>query len=439
MRASSLGRLLPVLLLAAPLSLPAARAAVRPAPADALPSANSDSIVAVVNGDAITAADVHARERLFAISSGMPMTPDVLARLRPQVTRQLIDEKLRLQEMQRRKIVVRDREIADALANIERRNGMAPGALRAKLAAAGVPLRTLIDELRVEIGWGRVLRQDLGDRIQPTEADIAEQLRLMKEQIGKPEYHVAEIFIPVEDPTKAAEAQTFATTVITQLRAGAPFGVVAAQFSQSQTALQGGDLGWVRPDEVDPAVAAVMTQMPAGAISNPIEVAGGYEIITLEDKREIGNDVGTVLSIRQVFLPFPSALNPAAPTPAQREVLNHAAQLSKTLHSCDDVEAANKAAGAVRPADPGAIRLENVNPAQFRTLLASLPIGKPSPPLVSNDGIAVVMVCSRDQQNLAAVNQQEVTSRLIDERAELASRQLLRDLRRRAVIEQRSS
>ena len=49
-----------------------------------------------------------------------------------------------------------------------------------------------------------------------------------------------------------ADAQRFADTVITQLRSGAPFPVVAAQFSQSQTALQGGDLGWVRANQLDP-------------------------------------------------------------------------------------------------------------------------------------------------------------------------------------------
>ena len=51
----------------------------------------------------------------------------------------------------------------------------------------------------------------------------------------------------------AADAQRFAETVITELRKGAPFPVVAAQFSQTQTALQGGDLGWVQPNQLDPA------------------------------------------------------------------------------------------------------------------------------------------------------------------------------------------
>ncbi|MDR3661180.1 MAG: hypothetical protein P4L86_12455, partial [Mycobacterium sp.] len=59
------------------------------------PATDASRIVAVVYGDAITKADVDNRRRLFALSTGMSAAPDVLDRLTPQVTRQLIDERLR--------------------------------------------------------------------------------------------------------------------------------------------------------------------------------------------------------------------------------------------------------------------------------------------------------------------------------------------------------
>jgi hypothetical protein len=80
------------------------------------------TIVAIVNGDVISASDVDARAMLFALSTGLPMTPEVINHLKPQVTRQLIDEKLRLQQIQRDKIVVSDAEIAAAISDIESRN-----------------------------------------------------------------------------------------------------------------------------------------------------------------------------------------------------------------------------------------------------------------------------------------------------------------------------
>jgi peptidyl-prolyl cis-trans isomerase SurA len=401
-------------------------------PGAAVPKAD---IVAVVNNDIISNDDIGNRTRLFAMSTGMPITPEILDRLRPQITRQLIDEKLRLQEIQRRKIVIADREIADAIKSIETNNGMPQGALRAHLAADGVGMRTLIDQVRVQLGWAQVIRQVLGDRLDVTKAEIAEQQALLAQQTGKPEFHVAEIFIPVDDPANTADAQRFTETVISQLRAGAPFQVVAAQFSQSQSALEGGDEGWLQANQLDPAVAKLAEEMPIGAISNPVKVPGGFSIVQMRAKRQIGNEVGTVLSLRQVFLPFSSPLNPQAPTDQQKQVLDKARGYGATIHSCEQMEAVAKADNSPRPVDPGNVVLESVSPAPFRALLASIPIGKATQPLVANDGISVVVVCSRDQKNTSQLSDQEIRDRLINERVELASRQMQRELRRRAIID----
>ena len=407
------------------------------APATPVDPAMSEKIVAVVNGDAITSGDVTARGRLFALSTGLPVTPDVLARLRPQVLKQLVDERLRLQEVQRRKIVIGDREIAQAIGEIEGRNGMAKGAMGAALQGRGVALRTLIDQVRVQLGWQKVLRDELGTKADITDADIAEQQRLFKAQTGQPEYHVGEIFIPIDDPAKAGDAQRFAETVISELRQGAPFPVVAAQFSQSQTALQGGDLGFVRANQLDPEVAAVIREMPPGAVSNPVRVPGGIDIVTLAAKRVTGQDQSTIMNLRQVFIPFTTAVNPAAPTEQQKKAVEQAAQITKTAKTCQDMEAANERAGKTRPSDPGEVRLESVGSVPLRTLISGLPVGQASRPLVSTDGVAVVMVCSRDVKTDSAPGKQEISNRLLNERVELTSRQLQRDLRRRAVLDMR--
>ncbi len=420
---------------AQPVSTAAASQPATPASA-AVPAGPSEKIVAVVNGDVISQGDVAARGRLFALSTGLPVTPEVLARLRTQVTQQLIDERLRLQEEQRRKVVVTDKEIADAIAGIEQRNGMAPGTLRSKLGAEGVALRTLIDQTRVQLGWSRVLRDELGGKTTISDAEIAEQQAIEKAQAGQTEYRVSEIFLPIDDPAKAAETQRFADTVIGQLRSGAPFSVVAAQFSQSQTALEGGDLGWVRDHQLDAPVMAVIREMPDGAISNPITVPGGISIVSLRGKRQIGHDMATMVSLRQVFLPFTGTLDPTKPTDQQKHQLAIAEGLTKTVHSCDAMEAAAKANNSPRPANPGDVRAEGLSP-QMRSLLASLTPGQISKPLVSTDGIALIMLCSRDEKNMAQSSKEEIGNRLLGDRVELVSRQLVRDLRRRAVIDQR--
>jgi peptidyl-prolyl cis-trans isomerase SurA len=315
---------------------------------------------------------------------------------------------------------------------------MQPGVLRQKLAADGVSQRTLIDQIRAQLAWGQVLHDLVAEKVTITDADVAEQQKLENQMVGQPEYRLGEIFIPVEDPANAADAQRFAETVINELHAGASFALVAAQFSQTQTALEGGEIGWVQTNQLDPQVARLVKEMPVGAISNPVKVPGGFTVVTLQGKREIGRDISTVVTMRQAFVAFTTMLDPQAPTEQQRQALAKAREISATVHNCDQMEQVAKTVNAANhPADPGEIRLEGVNPPAFRQMLSTIAFGKPTEPLVSRDGIAVITVCSRQEKNTGEITPQDVRRQLVNEKVELLSRQTMRDLRRQANIDLR--
>jgi len=407
-----------------------------PTPALAQAAGGSvNSIVAVVNGDVVTRSEVESRRRLLALSAGM--AGDTGAQGGDQILRLLIDERLRIQELSRRRILVTDQDIATSVVNIESRNGLPPGGVVQNLRRAGIEPRVLYDQIRAQIGWARLLRGMLGEQANIPEAEVNEFLAAQRARLGEPEFLVSEIFIPVENPGQEAQVRRFVTDVIQRLRQGVPFPMVAAQFSQSQTAVQGGAMDWITGDRFDPAVASILKQMPEGAISNPIRVPGGFEIILLRDRRVSGRDMATVMNMRQVFLPFEGQVNPQAPTAQQLAQLQRAQTLSDQARGCEAMDAA--ARGSPRPADPGPVRLDNINPPELRDLLGSLPIGRATQPIISVDGALIFMVCARETRNLAETNPQQARDILLRDRIELLSRQLQRDLRRRAQIELRTN
>jgi peptidyl-prolyl cis-trans isomerase SurA len=395
-------------------------------------------IVAIVNGDVISTFDLEARRRLFAVTAGLPLTPAVLDRVTPQVKRLLIDEKLRQQEALRRRVGATDQEIANAVARLEAQNGMQAGALRATLARQGIDIRALFSQIRAQIAWGKLVRQQLGQQGQITEDEVRERLREIQAATGQPEFLVGEIFIAIDDPSQEAEAQRTATSLIEQLRGGAPFPSVAAQFSQSQSAEQGGDIGWVRLGQVEQEVEAIITQMPPGAVSNPIRTAGGLTVVTLRSRREVGRDMATLLSVRQVFLPFDQPLNPQAPTQQQVSQLQAATRINETVRSCSQMEEAARQFRSSRPADPGTeIRLDQQQ-GPLRDILDGMRPGEPTRPLISQEGIAVLILCNRRVENLAQLTPEIAAGSILRERADLLARQMMRDLRRRADIDLRA-
>ncbi|MDR3522200.1 MAG: peptidylprolyl isomerase [Acidocella sp.] len=401
-----------------------------------MPSAQAQdaNIAAVVNGEVITTTDVTNRALLLALSTGMKPTPDILTRLKPQITQQLIDQTLQMQEITKMKVNVPEADIATAIGRIEQGNNLPAGGLKAKMTASGIAFSSLVAQIRTELGWQAVLHKVLGPELQPTKGDIEAEKTALKAEIGTTQYHLSEIFIPVSDPANDATAKNFASTVIAQLRTGAPFPVVAAQFSQAPTALQGGDMGYLPLNELDPGVAAVVTSMPTGAISNPIRVPGGYDIVQMQGTHVVGSTMQTTLSMRQVFVPYPTPITNGQVGPEQAAVITKLVNAAKNVHSCPDMETLNVTFGKVHPADPGPVDLASVTPPNFQQMLASIPENKVSPPLVAQDGVTVVMVCSRETKAAALPSDEQIANVIIDRRVQMESQQLLDGLKHESVI-----
>ena len=172
------------------------------APADQ-PLADASRIAAVVNGDVISEADIGNRARLFAISTGLPLShggdrPAEAANPAP------VDRRAAARAGSP---AAQDRHPgrADRRGDQGDRNPQqhAAGALRAKLASDGVSTRTLIDQIRAQLAWTQMLRESIGEKINITDADVAEQQKLAAQQVGQTEYRLGEIFIPVDDPPTA--------------------------------------------------------------------------------------------------------------------------------------------------------------------------------------------------------------------------------------------
>jgi peptidyl-prolyl cis-trans isomerase SurA len=144
------------------------------------------------------------------------------------------------------------------------------------------------------------------------------------------------------------------------------------------------------------------------------------------------------MRVRQVWLPFKGRVDPQSLTPDQIAVLEKAKRLSTTLKSCPETEAANRDAGNVRASDPGDIRLEAIGNPHLKELLTGLQAGQISPPLPSPEGVSLIFVCSRETKDFGIPSKDALTEKILGERVELASRQIMRDLQRKAVIDQRS-
>jgi peptidyl-prolyl cis-trans isomerase SurA len=247
---------------------------------------------AVVNDDIISVLDLAMRLQLAIIAAGVEDSQDIRKRLTPQVLDSLIDERLQMQEARRLDIAVSDVQVAGALEQIAQQNNMTEGQFLTMLRNRGVIPTTLIDQIRAQIAWQAVVQRRVRPSVVVPPEEVEEVATRLAARRGSIERRVAEIFIPVESNAKENEALADAERLFEELRRGANFAGLARQFSQSGTAILGGDLGWVRDGELDEELNTVLAQMGPGEVSRPVRTLSGFHILLLRDMRK--NEVQTI-------------------------------------------------------------------------------------------------------------------------------------------------
>ncbi|MEZ5667155.1 MAG: peptidylprolyl isomerase [Alphaproteobacteria bacterium] len=391
-------------------------------------------IVAVVNDDIVTEFDVAMRIQLVIRSSGLPDSQEARDRLAPQILRQLIDERLQMQEAARLGVEITDDELGRALGQLEEQNNIPAGQLEAAAGSIGIPFPALIERIRVDLTWQKLQAQRLRPTIEITNDEIEEVLSRIVANQGSNEYHVAEIFLAVDTPDQEEEVRQTAERLLDEMRRGASFSALARQFSQSATAAVGGDVGWVYPGLLDPAVDAVLPQLAVGELSTPIRTAGGYYIVAVVERRSVSgpSPEDVQLTYQVIALPLSEAM-PADEQAAQRDL---AKTVSELAGNCDDMGQISAELGLGALAPPVTARLGEID-LNERRILENLVLQRPSDPIEQGGSVSVYMVCERSAPEGALPPREDIEANLLAEKTGVLAQRLLRDLRQAAFIDVR--
>ena len=413
------------------LDLSAAQAAQLAAPPAAPPPATQGgmTIAAVVNEDIITLFDVQSRMGLVIATSGLENTPDIQRRLLPQVVDVLVEERLKIQEAARLKIKTSESEVRQSVESIEQRNNMAAGGFRALLVSKGIDMSALNTQVEADLAWSKVVRQSLQSEVNVSPDEVNAVLARARANQGKEEFLVAEISLPVISPAQEPVMRDMATRLVSQARSGTAFQSLAQQFSQSPTAVLGGDLGWMVRGELEPELDDAIARMQPDQISDPLRTATGYHILALRGRRTAGasDPLLAVVTLSQIYLPTEGgrALSPQRLT-----------QLSETISGYTTCEQMNKLAEEIETPGSGPISPVYAGslPPKVRDIVLTLQPGRTSSPIEVGAARLFLQVCMR-RDDPGVPSGEQIMSTLENEKLQNAARQRLRDLRRQALID----
>lgn len=391
-------------------------------------------IAAIVNDEIISVFDLENRVRLVAATTNLPPQPDVFRRIRPQVLRAMINERLQMQEAARLSIRVRQREINGTISNFARQNRMSSDQLWSYLASRQVDRSALEAQIKARLLWFKVINRRLARQVSVGQDEVNDELDRLRAQRGKPRLKISEIFLSVDSSDADARVRETAERIIDQVVNGARFDALAREFSQSTTAGKGGYLGWLTDSELDEELAAAISVMQPGQISQPVRTLTGYHILLLSDRREPDASGAQRAKIEYRQMNF---IIPANALPNEIENQTQlASQVSNGVRSCDAFVSEGQRIRA-----SGMEKIRTVVTGQDRgplvELLAKQQIGVPTFPQRVSGALILYTVCSRVAVEAGLPDPEALEERLRQQKIDLLAQRYMRDLRRSAFVDMR--
>jgi peptidyl-prolyl cis-trans isomerase SurA len=288
-----------------------ATATVLPAHAQLLPQSQApqgnqplDRIVAVVDDGIILQSELNEAMRSvqqqYASDPSQLPPQDVLAR---QVLDRLILMKLQVQRADDQGIHVSDADIDQAVAAVAQQNKMSPEQLRAAVEQDGSSFVAFRKQLSDQLIAQRLHESVVRDQVNISDSEINNLLASPTYKAG--EVHLAHIQISVPsggNSTDIEAAQKKAQQAVDAIKGGMDFKAAAIRFSDAQDALDGGDLGWRRMDEVPPAFVDSISTLKPGDVTAALRGPTGFHILKLMDQRAPSRQVITEYHARQILI-----------------------------------------------------------------------------------------------------------------------------------------
>jgi peptidyl-prolyl cis-trans isomerase SurA len=252
-----------------------------------------DRVVAIVNDGVVLNSDLDAE--LLAVSERLheqklELPPQNV--LRQQVLERLVLQELQVQRANKAGIKVSDENVNAALEDVARRNKMTLSQLPDALAQQGVDYATYRDEIRREIMLQMLRQRDVLQHISVTPREID---KFIEKQSHAPsersEYNVSHILIAVgqeASPMQVDSASHRAQEVYERAKGGEDFAKLAVAYSNSQTAFDGGALGWRKGSELPTFLTDVVAKLKPGEVSEPLRTPTGFHIVRLNEVRGAG-------------------------------------------------------------------------------------------------------------------------------------------------------
>jgi len=399
---------------------------------------NEVGIAAIVDDKVISSLDLQERIKIAMFASNLPAGKGFEEKIKPQVLRNLIDERLYMQEAEKLGVSVTKEEMDSVIADIEKRNNIQPGKFNDFLKFNGISTTSMTDQIKSQLTWNKVVARRIRPQISVADEDVKEKLENIAREAGTDELNISEILLPADNDQDAKKIKEVANKLVKQLRSGGDFAKIAKQFSKASSSQNGGNVGWIRPGQIPKEAAEIIKSLKKGQVSEPLAVPEGfgYTILKLNDKRSIPplGQEDSEIGLRHAFV----AIAKDTTEDGYKKLEETIQKKQEKITSCDDFGAFAKSIGSNIDSQIVTTKI-SVIAQNIRDKIANLKVGEFSKPIAADGGLNIYMVCEKPEAPSISQLKNKIREGLSMKKLEMQANKYLRDLRRGAFIEIRTN
>lgn len=263
-----------------------------------------DRVAVIVNSGVILQSDIDSAlltVKANARTNQQTLPPENI--LREQIIEKLIVDTLQQQEADRIGVRIDDNTLNDAIAEIAHNNQQTPEQLRLSIAEQGLTYPEFREQIRKEIAASEARNALVRRRINiiPAEVDALAEL-LAQETSATVQYKISHIQLRFHDGQDKSEIEAQANKLVAELNQGADFSTMAITYSKGPRALQGGDWGWMRKEEMPTIFADQIKMQNKGSIIGPFRSGVGFHILKIDDIKGLETVAVTEVNARHILI-----------------------------------------------------------------------------------------------------------------------------------------
>jgi peptidyl-prolyl cis-trans isomerase SurA len=208
--------------------------------------------------------------------------------LKQQVLDRLILQEIQAQHAKRVGLTVSDEQLNSALQEIATRNKIPFDQLPTALSAQGVDYKQYREAMRKELTLSTLRQRDVIAHINVSPHELEQFLTRQQTAAANDEFNVSHILLSLPEaatPKQLEEISQKAQDLASRASKGEDFGQLAIANSNSQTALDGGQLGWRKGTQLPQFILDLVTKMKPGDVSEPVRTPSGFHIVKLNERR----------------------------------------------------------------------------------------------------------------------------------------------------------